>query len=239
MKKCFILMSLFAMTAAHANVARKEDRFLKCVRKVVQSRRADDESIKKIYEVLKEFKQEKPEVLLDSCEEIVQEIKDQPKRDKKAIENAISATVQNDQTLNAYAAQRTLKKMISPSMKCHIEGVQADAALGFGIEVGLKTGGCRSQDGHHYGMFFPSIGATIGGGALVLFTHKKFTIWNDERVTDDSGHLLGGMLIAFDEEDGIGLGFGLILGGAKQLNLKVLPLGNNFDDIKSDFKSLE
>ncbi len=117
-------------------------------------------------------------------------------------------------------------------MTCKLNGIQADVALGIGFGLGASVGRCESRDGRIWGMFIPTAGIYLGGGATVEAIHGEFYVFRGRPTFSSDLELNIGFILAQKESDDIsgeGVGFGLMVGGSTGLALKVLPIGNNFE----------
>ena len=234
-KLVFTLFFVSTLNLAQAETTKKEDvGFLKCVRKITATKRADTNTLQKLFEMVKAYKNTDVNDSMRSCEALLLEVKELPKISKNELRDNLEHVQLGADYESGWNAMHILDGMIHPSSECALNSVGVDAALGLGGGVGLGIGSCQREDGRVFVMVAPRFSYAIGGGAAVTIGRQHFTL-RDEKIVEDGGFTLGIILVQREikgDDSAFGLGLAVILEAGSVIPLKVLPVGNNFDKIR-------
>lgn len=231
MKKLVLtLVCLSSLSLAQAGEKRDDNRFLKCARQNILTRKLDVASFEKLADAIDQY-QVAPVAAQKECEALLKEVKKLPKLSKKEFENNYDrlSDQQNAKT------NLVLYLLMARSAECTLGSAGADVAFGLAIGAGMGVGSCRRSDGKVFAIVAPRVSWGFGGGAIVTAGVQHFTIHNGKIVSDETS-INAGFLIAQRELDGdddaFGLGFGIMLENDYTFNLKLVPIGNNFKELR-------
>ena len=254
----FLVVALFFAQSSSASTSsaseeRNVNRVLKCVRAITESHRFNTEVILKTDGLLRELSSDygnhqDTSALMSDC----QALKKESEKIEKQTDSQIGKLTddlywQGKGLISDIFADIVLKRFLSPSMACHIVGIEVKAALGFGLGAGLATGTCRSDTGRRFAVMVPMGAVLLGGIVEAEMMGLSFEIPNAHNVLDESSITLAlgvsvrmdqlGILGGSSKTEGLGVGLGFALEDYAVLPLKFLPLGNNFKAIKALLKN--
>jgi len=226
----FVLMFAFATNASTQN---EKIALIKCLRKTINTKRLDQDSLKQTLRLVENYNQYNASELEQECKSNLKKFKQNKKISyKKMRDYTYQLTTQN------YTARRVLLMLIENPTRCKAFGIEADFALGLGFGTGAAVGQCQSANGFKWAMLAPKIAIHLGGGVSVLFSKDEFYLPTRGIVDQSSDNIIytAGFGIAVkqnldSEIQAVGIGVGIMINGDQSFVLKMIPVGQNFDEL--------
>ncbi len=227
MKIFFILfVTILGMNQAQAkSQSRDEKNLLKCVRKTIDARRMNANAMTKLYGIIAAYEKSNVKELVQTCESLKNELKDQAKISREEMDKMAEALGPIDDKVI-----QILKTNIFPHYYCHIGGAQVDVAVVIGGGVGLGIGVCTGDNGKVLAVVVPMAARHLGFGAAATAIYGDFDINTKNNVFGSGEITIGGLFAVKTGEDthGFGLGLGFMGGVTRGTMLKLVQVGNNF-----------
>ena len=130
--------------------------------------------------------------------------------------------------------------LIFPEIMCQETKVSVRIAALIGLSAGASVAKCQASDGSRFLAVSPHLGFNIGAGATLNFDRTNYTFLEDSATSRRGSFEFSSALIkGYSEgnsgdsykETGVAIGLGRLGGAAFSLDIKVLPLKDNFDSI--------
>jgi hypothetical protein len=227
------ILAFLSLNVAEASSKKEKIELLKCLRKTINNKRMDQASINKTFTLITSYNHYNAAELAVECKNNLKEFK----KLRRVSFKKMSDMAYKIETTN-YSARRIITNLIENPTLCKAVGAEADVALGMGIGAGASVGYCHSANGRVWAMLAPEISIHIGGGAAVLFSKSEFYLPSRTIIENDSDDLV--YTAAFGvavtrtldlEVRAVGVGVGLMLSGDQSFVLKMIPVGQNFDQL--------
>jgi hypothetical protein len=245
---------VLASANAHANLserdmklqARYTDRVLKCARKAVDQKRGGLFSIELASKYLTKAQEIKGDVkglkaLYKACNDERLDLD----RQKDVTWGELQAEVENTVTDNK-AVQSILKTFTHPYVKCNLAGANVNVGVGIAIGVGMKVASCKATNGKRFFGIAPETEFGIGGGFHALVGSNTFgyylhdVYYRDNNVQRFNSNVMitagigpAGAGEFEGDDEGFGLGIGLMFTGRTGINFKIIPRTNDFDALRA------
>lgn len=245
MKRMILLLFLFTFSlSGFAVEASNPEKFLRCSRKLIQTRKFTESLIMEIVELTKNFK---TEAAVLRCQQM---LKEDNQNDKLNIEEAYALIT--GMQLSEKMTEFLINDFLLPTYDCKAKGINVGFSYYLGTGVGVLVAKCTSTDGGNYRFVLPEIELNGGMGAFALYEIREFEIY--PRIRTENGvvtikrkttfgsavaFVRAGIGIAggFNPEDimepgpdhEVGVGVGLMLNVSVNVaHIKVAKLGNDF-----------
>ena len=234
-----IALTALSSLSAHAG---EIDAALKCTRDVIQSKKIDKDTLIQFGKVLDGVTANgSADQLLSNCKAIKTAVSSLPRRSGKEIAADFAALEMTNQV--SFGSLGILKMFSQPVTSCTVLGIDADVAIGVGVGAGVAFGECRSESGRKFGVMVPMVSALVGLMADAQIVDWKFQYASNEFVSAHDGILMG-LVLSFradqldfgfgrTDTEAVGVGIGIAGESTLTLPIKLLPLGNDFTEIKS------
>lgn len=227
-----IILSLATVSFAESNAAKKP--VLNCGMKIIENQKMNQEIATGLVDIFKNLTNDNAEELLIQCQALKKKARKAPYYETDGLRRFFDFNV--DMEHREFRVRLALSVFSSGQYECQTNGIEVDVAVLLHVGVGINLGKCRSYTGRRYLLVAPELSVGGGLGAYVLFESSEFTLNQGELFRDEDqltlvtgiGYVESRPLRGSSGPHGGGVGFGASLKMATSLNLKLIPLGRDY-----------
>lgn len=202
--------------------------------KIIEMQKVNQEIATELVSIFNHLADENTEELVVQCNELLKSTKQVPYIETVGLKRF-------------FESDPVFQKFSAGKYSCKTHGVEAGMAVALYVGLGMNVGTCLSSTGRRFALVAPELSLGFGGGAFVVFERTEFTLKQGETMHGEDGiTVVSGVGFVRtspyqgnDETHGFGIGGAYALKKGTTINLKLLPLGRNYQYLLTQLEGMK